>query len=174
MWNVNHILKKYTFTAASRLVFDQTAGRHGLAKWTQEMNHAPLRTGSVARCGLMLGISRHSGIWLCLLSQGFPVLMCFYNLGQFLRNFRLSVGHWVYLRSWLDSKYFPICGLCHLSCHFSSRGSHRWPVNEWYGCVLIKLYLPKQDEGPIWSMSKERGGVDIGHFLYAKPSKGCG
>lgn len=90
--NVNHILKKNTFTAASRLVFDQTAGHHGLAKRTQKMNHAPLRTGSVAGCSLMLGISRYSEIWQCLLSQQFPILLCLYNLGQFLRNFCLSIG----------------------------------------------------------------------------------
>ena len=47
-------------------------------------------------------------------------------------------------------------------------------VNEWHGRVPVKLYLPKQAEGLIWSTGKNRVGVDIGHFLYAKPGKGSG
>ena len=33
-FNVNHIFKKYIFTATCRLVFDQTTGHHSLAKLT--------------------------------------------------------------------------------------------------------------------------------------------
>lgn len=37
--NVNLILKKQTFRAMARLVFDQTTGCHSLAKLTQKIYH---------------------------------------------------------------------------------------------------------------------------------------